>query len=345
MRTLSTPRPAILLAGVVATAALLVVASAPASAARDRTPPTKPGNLHADAVTQTSVTLDWDPSTDNRGVTHYTVNVVGSGDPAMAVPHPQTTATVTGLEPGQDYLFQVLAWDAAWNYSWPGATVAVTTLEDLDSPTTPTDLTVVSVQGSTVRLQWTAGVDGGNPVRHHDVLVNGTSSPNTVSTTPPGTIYPPPIVGALVRQLEPATTYTFTVRARDGSGNTSAESDAVTATTAPNSDTVPPTTPVLTRASSGGTSYCPEEIEIDWNPATDDVDSASQIELEIRVNGVINEVVPNSWGDPSGLTDAIIYTDVRGANTLTLVAVDRAGNASPRSNAQTVQVDWGAGCE
>lgn len=65
----------------------------------------------------------------------------------------------------------------------------------------------------------------------------------------------------------------------------------------------------------------------------------------MRTPPVINEVVPNSWGDPSGLTDAIIYTDVWGANTVTLLAVDRAGNASSVSNARTLQVDWGAGCE
>ena len=58
----------------------------------------------------------------------------------------------------------------------------------------------------------------------------------------------------------------------------------------------------------------------------------------MRINGEINEVVP--W-----FSRHIAYTEIAGANTVTIVAVDKSGNASAPSNAKTVQIEWGAGCE
>ena len=73
-----------------------------------------------------------------------------------------------------------------------------------------------------------------------------------------------------------------------------------------------------------------------WTASTDDVEVASGIEYEVRVNGAINEVIP-------GGTQTVTYTEVLGANTVTVVAVDQAGNASIPSNSITVVTNWGAG--
>jgi hypothetical protein len=45
----------------------LVLGAAPALAAQDRKPPTKPANLRVTSLTPHRVTLAWDPSTDNSG--------------------------------------------------------------------------------------------------------------------------------------------------------------------------------------------------------------------------------------------------------------------------------------
>ena len=82
---------------------------------------------------------------------------------------------------------------------------------------------------------------------------------------------------------------------------------------------------MLTRVSSLGTSACPEEVDVRWTGSTDDVLDPTAIEYEIWINGVINDVFV-------GTTRAIIYTEVNGTNDTTIVAVDRAGNASARSN-------------
>ena len=45
---------------------------------------------------------------------------------------------------------------------------------------------------------------------------------------------------------------------------------------------------------------------------------------------------------PAG-TQTVAYTEVLGANTVTIVAVDRAGNACAPSNAMTVVTNWAPG--
>lgn len=55
------------------------------------------------------------------------------------------------------------------------------------------------------------------------------------------------------------------------------------------------------------------------------------------MKGSIIEVVP-------GGTETIAYTEIPGTNNVTIVAVDRAGNAAAPSNSIPVPMSWGAGC-
>ena len=315
----------------------VVVPYGAADAARprpDRTPPTAPADFRVTGVTQTSVSFAWSPSTDNVGVRSYTLWGEGMGG-VVSVDHPTTAATVSGLHPGQTIAFEIAAYDGI-NVSAHAGPLTVTTRADTSAPSTPTDLTVHAVQGSSVQLRWSALTDDHGPVRYR-VLVDGVATPNTMSINLPGTFPPPPTQGVWVRQLEPGTTYRFSVQAIDSGGNASGVTAPVSATTAPNADTVAPTTPTLTSVANAGTSYCPEELGLRWTASTDDVDPATAIEYEVRINGVITEVAV-------GFAQHIAYTDVRGPNTVTITAVDRAGNASAPSNAITENVDWGAGC-
>jgi chitodextrinase len=328
------------LAAATAAAALVTLASGGTASARrpaaepppDLTSPTAPTNLTATSVTQTSVTLTWGASTDNIGVAGYAA--WATDHTSVIARTTQTSVTVQGLRPGTSYRFVVQAHDARFNWSWPSDPVTVTTQRELNPPTTPSGLTVEAVDNSKVLLQWTSSTDDWGPVRY-EVLVDGVPTPNAWSTVIPGTFPPPPTQGAWVRQLEPATSYAFAVRAIDGNGNVSASSNTDTATTEPSSDTVAPTTPTLLSVSVGGTGVCPEELWTRWTGSTDDVDGAF-VEYEFRINGVINEVIP-------GGTQTVAYTDVLGTNTVTIVAVDRAGNASAPSNAITETTNWGPG--
>jgi chitodextrinase len=328
----------------IAAVALSVATAAPVAAGRpdrkpppaaDLTAPTQPTNLHVTAVTQTSVTLAWSPSTDNVGVRSY--SLWGDGlDGVVSVSDPQTTATWTrSLRPGRTVTFHVTAFDAAFNASIPSSGATATTLADTTAPTAPSGLTVGDVTASKVFLSWSSGTDVFQPVRH-EILVNGVPSDDVASTVPAGTIPRPAIQGAWVRQLDPSTTYQFSVRAVDPSGNVSAVSNIVNATTRASTDHAAPTAPILLSALDGGTGACPEELWLRWTASSDDVEPQSAIEYEVRVNGAINEVIP-------GGTQTVSYTEVLGANTVTIVAVDSAGNASAPNNAITVVTNWGPG--
>lgn len=79
----------------------------------DKTPPTTPTNLTATAVTDTSVSLSWTPSTDNVGVKEYHIYK----DNSYLASTPVTTYTINGLIPATSYKFTVKAKDARGNLS------------------------------------------------------------------------------------------------------------------------------------------------------------------------------------------------------------------------------------
>lgn len=115
------------------------------------------------------------------------------------------------------------------------------------------------------------------------------------------------------------TSYTFTVQARDASGNTA------TAT----SDVTPPPSPP-TNVRIVGSNGCPEFF-VGWTQSTDDTDPQSLIEYEIYVNGVLDPLAVSA-----GVDEDFVYATSTGANTFTVKAVDQAGNTSAASAGVTV---------
>ena len=92
----------------------------------DTQAPTAPSNLVASNVAQTTLTLSWNASTDNVGVTGYDV-FQGSNNLGSVT---GTSANITGLSPATTYSFKVRAHDAAGNNSGFSNTVTVTTLSN-----------------------------------------------------------------------------------------------------------------------------------------------------------------------------------------------------------------------
>ena len=90
----------------------------------DTTPPSTPGNLHVVGTpTSSTVSLAWNASTDNVGVTGYDV-ISGGSVVASAT---GTSTTVGGLNPSTTYTFTVKARDAAGNASAASTAVSATT--------------------------------------------------------------------------------------------------------------------------------------------------------------------------------------------------------------------------
>ena len=87
--------------------------TASTTACPDTTPPSTPTGLAASSITQTSLTLGWNASSDNVGVTGYDVYRNGTLMSSVA----STSYAQAGLACGTSYSFAVEARDAAGNRS------------------------------------------------------------------------------------------------------------------------------------------------------------------------------------------------------------------------------------
>jgi hypothetical protein len=89
----------------------------------DTQAPTAPTGLTSPSKTSSSVTLSWNPSTDNVGVAGYRIYRSGASVGTSAT----TTFTNTGLNASTNYTYAVRAFDAAGNESASSNSVTVTT--------------------------------------------------------------------------------------------------------------------------------------------------------------------------------------------------------------------------
>tara|TARA_Y100001001_G_scaffold148421_1_gene157369 strand:- start:453 stop:1862 length:1410 start_codon:yes stop_codon:yes gene_type:complete len=90
---------------------------------KDTQAPTAPSGLIAENVTRTTAELRWDASADNIGVQNYSIYQNGSYLASAG----QTFYALDNLEPGNVYIYQVLATDAAGNESELSETLEVST--------------------------------------------------------------------------------------------------------------------------------------------------------------------------------------------------------------------------
>jgi chitodextrinase len=185
------------------------------SGVSDTTPPTAPTGLTGSSISPTTTTLSWTASTDNVGVASY--SILRGGVPIGTVNGTTTSWSDSGLTPGTDYTYQVVAYDAAGNASGASTAVTVITQADTSPPTTPGTPTSTGVTSSQVGLSWAASTDNVGVLRY-DVLRNG-----SIVATASGTTYTDTTVA-------PGTTYTYAVRAYDAAGN-STTSGTLTVTT------------------------------------------------------------------------------------------------------------------
>ncbi|MFF5183509.1 carbohydrate binding domain-containing protein [Streptomyces sp. NPDC000345] len=89
----------------------------------DTQAPSAPSGLTSTGKTSSSVSLSWNASTDNVGVTAY--DIYRGSTQVLSVAG--TSATVSGLSPSTGYTFSVKARDAAGNVSASSGSVSVTT--------------------------------------------------------------------------------------------------------------------------------------------------------------------------------------------------------------------------
>ncbi len=179
----------------------------------DTESPSTPPNLSSGAITENSVALSWDTSTDNVAVLNYEV-YQGTMLISTTV---NTNYTVSGLTAATAYNFSVKARDAAGNDSPLSNTVNITTIDNT-IPNAPTNVSVTNITQTAADLDWSAATDNVGVIGY-DVYQNG----NIIAT-----------INSLnysVFGLTTATTYTFSIIAIDAAGNNSNPSSPVTITT------------------------------------------------------------------------------------------------------------------
>jgi chitodextrinase len=284
----------------------MVFAASPVSAARDRKPPTTPTNLVVTGMTPYTVSLAWNPSTDNSGSVTYTIccaNVSSETFPGPA----SSRVYRAGLEAGRSFTLFIVARDAAGNYSKQSNSVTFTLPPDTTPPTKPV-VSVTDIGPTHVSLAWSSVEDGPNV--WFNVSMNGSPVLNVSRDT-----------SANFGPLEPQTTYTFTVQARDFGGNLSPVSDPVSVTTeaVDANDTTPPTTPG--NFTDNGMSFGDGETWLFWQQSTDNVDPQFAIRYDVYVNGLLDHSLMG-WGS------TVVYANAGVENTFQVIAVDSAGNQS-----------------
>src|SRR5215813_3002400 len=182
----------------------------------DTQAPSAPTNLRVTGLTASSVSLAWNASSDNVGVSRY--DVLRNG--AVIGGASTTSFTATGLASNTSFTFTVRASDAAGNVSAVSNQVTVKTqpVADTQAPTAPANLRVTIVTSTSVTLLWDASTDNVGVVQY-EVLQNGVSIGGGSATN------------LTITALTPGTSFTFLVRAKDAAGNVSALSNQVSATT------------------------------------------------------------------------------------------------------------------
>ena len=276
----------------------------------DNVPPSVPTGLATTLVTQNQVDLAWNASTDNVGVTSYTIyrdgNVLNSVNGSTTAYQDNTVA------PNTTYNYTVEAFDAAGNPSGQSAALPVTTPpvpQDTEPPSVPANLRTTNITHLAVDLAWDAstdnvGVTSYTIYRDGNLLnsVNGTTTTYQDST------------------VAPNTSYTYTVEAFDAASNSSGQSAALPVTTPPvPQDTEPPSIPANLRT----TNVTYSAVDLAWDASTDNVGVTSY--SIYRDGNLLNSVN----GTTTTYQDGTVAAGT--SYTYTVEAFDAASNSSGQS--------------
>ena len=284
-------------------------------AAADTEEPTAPTEVTATDITTTTAKVTWTASTDNVGVAGYNVYVNDSETPVNG----ETLVTGTeyaleSLTAGTEYKVTVKAVDAAGNVS-EGAVYTFTTKNaaDTEAPSAPTNVVVTDVTTTTAKVTWSEATDNVGVVGYN-VYLNEAKVNETLITT---TEYD-------LTALTEETNYSVKVTAVDAAENESERSEAAAFTTLKTQDTEAPSVPAGVAASD----VTQTGAKITWTASADNVGVAGYNVYvdETKVN--TDKLVEGLELELTGLTPDTEYT-------VTVSAVDAAGNESGRSAAFT----------
>jgi len=235
--------------------------TAEADIQHDTTPPSVPTGLAGTAQSSSSIRLTWNASTDNDvGVRGYRVYRNNSSTHLVEVT--TTSHTDTGLTANTLYSYKVSAVDKAGNESSKSSSISVRTMMPGTKPNPPQNLAVDSRTPYSLVLEWDAPVDNGATIVNYRVYRHASASSDLTDGIIEGN---PTARTFTINDLEPSTTYYFTVTAWSSTLE-SDHSNRLTATT----QTAVPTTPENLRATQVAGSF----VDLAWNASTAPLGSA-----------------------------------------------------------------------
>jgi glucose/arabinose dehydrogenase/PKD repeat protein/chitodextrinase len=176
---------------------------------------------------------------------------------------------------------------------------------DRSAPTAPAGLGATPASGSRIDLNWTASTDDVG-VAGYRIFRNGTQVADITATSYSDT------------GLNDATTYSYSVRAYDAAGNTSAASNTATATTF---DTTPPSVPANLAAQAVSST----QVNLSWSASSD---NAGVTGYKIFRDGTLLTTIPGTSYQDTGRSPGTTYS-------YTVLARDAAGNESAQTPAAT----------
>jgi chitodextrinase len=222
------------------------------------------------------------------------------GSHAVVIPNtPSTTCRI--MVKGSNHIF--------FDVSNTNFTITAGVAADTTAPTAPT-LVASGTTQTTTNLSWSGATDAVG-VTGYDVFQGSTLLTSTSSTT------------FAVTGLSSSTNYTFSVKAKDAAGNTSASSNVVSVTTSASAgDSQAPTTP--SNLSASGTTQTTTTLT--WNASSDNVGVTG---YDVYQGTTLLGNIAGTSANITSLTPSTVYT-------FNVKAKDAAGNSSAASNTVTV---------
>jgi len=284
----------------------------------DTTTPSVPTGVAATAVSCSQVNVSWNASTDaGSGVQSYLV--YRDGVLWRTVAAGTTSTTDTSVSASTSYSYAVAAKDVVGNQSAnsAAASVSVPACPDTTPPTAPTNVVATAANCSQVNVSWSPAADGGSGVQSYLVFRDGVffrevAAPDTSTTD---------------TTVSPASTWFYSVAAKDAAGNQSSNSPPATANVPACPDTAPPSVP----ADVAATAVNCGQVNVSWSASTD-AGSGVQSYLVFR-NGVF-------WREVAAPATSTADTSVSASTSYTyaVAAKDVAGNQSANSTAASTSV-------